>query len=337
MKTLLLTLTLAVCSLTLLAQQVITVSNRAGENAMFNSVQAAIDAAAPGDSILISGSDINYGSITVNKRLHILGPGYNPDKDFPTRAQLGSISINADASNSSFSGLVFSSFDDSQWASGIRIRGCQFSSLQAGSNFTSLVSKEWLIENNIIQSSVSGYGSTYGDHEFIFRNNIFFSSLNSFSSSIITNNLFVASGQAFSAINLCLITNNIFYGKNPAGATNSVFSNNITFSTGSDNLPYASNTGLTNLIGENPQFVDAPEPFNISSWNFNFAWNFSLANSSPGKNAGSDGSDIGLFGGFGYNPSGAPALPVVTTFSIINAVINPNGKLNIQVEGRANN
>jgi len=338
MKNLLLSFALAFFSLTLFAQQVITVSNRSGENAMFNNLQEAINAASPGDTLLISGSEINYGSITVDKELHLIGPGYNPDKDLALRALLGSISINAASSNSSFSGLVFSTFSDTQWASGIRIIGCDFSSLQAWTNFSNLLSKEWLIANNIIRSSISGFGSTYGDHEFIIRNNILFGSINGFSNSIINNNLFLQGGQAFSSLNVCILYNNIFYGKNPAGATNSVFSNNITFETGSDVLPYDNNTGGSNLIGVDPQFVDVPNtPGNIFSSNFSYDWDFSLAEGSQGINAGSDGADVGLFGGFGFNPSGEPALPVVTSFTIINAVINPNGKLNIQVEGRANN
>lgn len=342
MKNLLLSFALAFFSLTLFAQQVITVSNRSGENAMYNNIQDAINAATPGDTIYISGSENNYGSITVNKEVHLIGPGYNPQKDFSLKANLSAISINADASKSSFTGLIFSSISDSQWASDIRISGCDFSNLQAWTNFSNLVSKNWLIENNIIRSTSAGWGSAYGDHQFIFRNNILFSSINSFSASIISNNIFILSsiqgyGQAFNSVNLCTIYNNIFYGKSPGGTTNSVFSNNITFETTFDNLPYGNNTGGSNLVGVDPQFVNVPAPLGIFPSNFSYTWDFSLSDNSAGKNAGSDGEDIGVFGGFGYNPTGEPALPVVTSFTIINAVINPNGKLNIQVEGRANN
>jgi hypothetical protein len=341
MKTLLLSFALAFFSLTLFAQQVITVSNRSGENAMFNSVQAAIDAASPGDSIYVSGSENDYGSITVNKELHLIGPGFKPQKDFSLRASLQSITINADASNSSFTGLVFSGINDSQWASGIRITGCDFSFLQAGTNFSNLVSKEWLLENNIIRQTINGNGSTHGTNQFIIRNNLFFSNgstfINSFHESIINNNVFTTM-QSFSNVNLCVIYNNIFYGGSPLGATNSVFSNNITYQTNNDALPYDNNSGASNLIGVDPQFVDVPAtPGNIFGFNFSYDWDFSLGESSPGKNTGTDLTDIGLFGGLGFTPGGEPALPVVTSFTIINAVINPNGKLNIQVEGRANN
>jgi len=337
MKTLLLSFALAFFSLSLFAQQIITVSNRSGENAMFNNLQAAIDAAIPGDTIYISGSENNYGSITVNKELHLIGPGFNPIKDFSLQASLQGIFINADASNSSFIGLVFGGLNDSQWASGIRVIGCDFSGLQAWTNFSDLVSKEWLIANNIIRGSISGYSSGgFEGKEFIIRNNIIYSSINRFSNSIINNNIFVGGGQAFNEVNLCVIYNNIYYGGSPLGATNSVFSNNITFQTTNDALPYANNTGATNLEGIDPQFVDVPTPGNIFSGN-PYNYDFSLAESSPGKNVGSDGTDIGLFGGLGFTPGGEPALPVVTSFTIINAVINPNGALKIQVEGRANN
>jgi hypothetical protein len=342
MKNLLLSFALAFFSLTLFAQQVITVSNRSGENAMFNNLQAAIDAATPGDTIYISGSENNYGGITVNKELHLIGPGFKPEKDFSLQARLDNIEINADASNSSFFGLVFSFIRDNQWASGIRILNCDFSQLFTGASFPNLVSKEWLIGNNIIRSAMFGSGSSQGTNQFIIRNNIFgfdccSSSINGFHESIISNNVFTTY-QAFGGINLSVIYNNIFYGGSPFGATNSVFSNNITFQTNNDALPYDNNTGATNFEGVDPQFADVPvAPGNIFGFNFSYDWDFSLTESSPGKNLGTDGTDIGLFGGLGFTPGGEPALPVVTSFTIINAVINPNGKLNIQVEGRANN
>ncbi len=342
MKTILLSFSLAFFSLTLFAQNVLTVSNRSGENAMYNNLQTAIDAAAAGDSIYITGSENNYGSVTIDKEVHLIGPGFNPQKDFSLQARLDNINFNANASNSSFSGLVLNMIADSDGASGIRVTGCDFNTLFTGTNFQNRVSKEWLVANNIIRQYLNnGSGSFYGSQQFIIRNNLFVNNgetfIRNFHDSIINNNLFTTH-QAFTSVNLCIIYNNIFYGGSPLGATNSVFSNNITYQTNNDAIPYGNNSGASNLVGVDPQFVNVPVNLgNLYAFNFSYEWDFSLAESSPGKNTGSDGADIGLFGGLGFTAGGEPALPVVTSFTIINAVINPNGKLNIQVEGRANN
>lgn len=52
-----------------------TVDNRAGAIAQFSSIQEAIDAAADGDTIKVAGSAQHYGSINLNKRIKLVGPG----------------------------------------------------------------------------------------------------------------------------------------------------------------------------------------------------------------------------------------------------------------------
>ncbi len=58
------------------AQTVHTVDNNAGAVAQFSGVQAAIDAASPGDIILIAGSPTYYGTFDIYKELHFVGVGY---------------------------------------------------------------------------------------------------------------------------------------------------------------------------------------------------------------------------------------------------------------------
>ena len=63
-------------TVTALCQNTWTVSNDPGFAADFSTVQAAIDAASPGDKIYVHGSSIAYPSFIVNKRLHLVGAGY---------------------------------------------------------------------------------------------------------------------------------------------------------------------------------------------------------------------------------------------------------------------
>lgn len=52
-----------------------TVDNVASRPADFRTIQAAIDAAAVGDTILVAGSSVSYSGFTLTKRLILKGPG----------------------------------------------------------------------------------------------------------------------------------------------------------------------------------------------------------------------------------------------------------------------
>jgi hypothetical protein len=54
-----------------------TVSNNPDIPAQYNSLQATIDAASAGDTILVAGSASSYGNITIGKKLVVYGAGYN--------------------------------------------------------------------------------------------------------------------------------------------------------------------------------------------------------------------------------------------------------------------
>ena len=56
-----------------------TVDNNLNSGAMFTDLQAAVDSADNGDTILVSGSGTHYGDITINKKLILIGAGYNPN------------------------------------------------------------------------------------------------------------------------------------------------------------------------------------------------------------------------------------------------------------------
>ena len=61
-------------------------SNPGNHAANFTNLQAAHDAAADGDTLYISGFNVNYGNLSVSKKLHIFGPGYFLDENDSTQA-----------------------------------------------------------------------------------------------------------------------------------------------------------------------------------------------------------------------------------------------------------
>jgi len=60
------------------AQTTLTVDNSPNSGAMYQSVQAAIDASAVGDTIYIHPSPTSYGNITVTKTFHFRCLGHAP-------------------------------------------------------------------------------------------------------------------------------------------------------------------------------------------------------------------------------------------------------------------
>jgi hypothetical protein len=71
----------------------ITCSNDPATPAQYTSLQAAIDAANEGDTILVSGSITSYGIVELWKRVTVFGPGYNPNKERPVLAQIAHVAI----------------------------------------------------------------------------------------------------------------------------------------------------------------------------------------------------------------------------------------------------
>src|SRR5690606_23824827 len=57
--------------------RVFTVDNTGGPHADFTDLQAAVNAAQDGDIFHVLGSPVPYGNLTVTRRVHLFGPGYN--------------------------------------------------------------------------------------------------------------------------------------------------------------------------------------------------------------------------------------------------------------------
>ena len=66
----------ALCAAMAVNATVLRVSNVSGSTAPYSTVQAALDAASEGDTIMFDASGKTYGEITLNKRVALIGPGY---------------------------------------------------------------------------------------------------------------------------------------------------------------------------------------------------------------------------------------------------------------------
>ena len=127
-----------------------------------------------------------------------------------------------------------------------------------------------------------------------------------------------------------MVNNNIFLATGTLteiGLSNSsiTFVSNITYSYFGATIDPLS--GSNNLDNTDPMFENVPFGSVTDFYNNNF----NLTSVSPGVNAGSDGTDIGLFGNnFVFDPNGRPNLtPYPESITITNSVVAPGQTLNV--------
>ncbi len=326
----------------------ITVSNNPTSPGQYKDLQTAIDAAKAGDILLVSGSATDYGQVTINKRLTIYGQGYDPRKDvaFPTTIStivLNNNLVNDTASGSAIYGCVISSFyvafngDPSTYVNNITVKRNTISYIGADGS-------GWVISDNIITSQINIDGANC-----LIKNNVFTGS--SINNDNIHPNLIITNNDFTSTISLniynALVSNNIFYYKSSsvvnyvygAYSNNTVFNNNIYYNnsnTNPFNIGQNNITGTGNINNKNPKFVS----YDLTTQQITRNDNLNLQSTSPAKNAGTDGKDLGIYGGATpaqYPLSGEPAIPQVKTMNINNTTVSPGAVLQVQVKANSNN
>jgi len=99
-------------------------------------------------------------------------------------------------------------------------------------------------------------------------------------------------------------------------------------------MPGTANLGTGNINNTNPLFVNYP----IQGGAFDCAYDFALQTGSPAINAGTDGSDIGLTGGFSpyYNYCNGHRVPTMIWITMpANANAAPlGGTLNVTFKAK---
>jgi hypothetical protein len=343
MKTLMISATLLFSCLWLSAA-VITVDNSANSGGQYTNLQLAADNAAAGDTLHVIGSNASYGNVIIEKALTLIGAGYNPPNQFGLKSEINSLSIGAATSLASATGtrimgckIANVSWSGSAAHNDITIERCEIANV----TMSGIGASGWVLQNNILTNLYIANNANL-----LIRNNIFKGTINTSDepSVLISNNLFLStssSGSVFSAIQFATITNNIFYqGRDPLGCQFSTFNNNLTYNTPNNALPYGNNSGAGNFVNVNPQFAS------VTAGSFNFAFDYRLQATSPGKNAGTDGTDIGIYGSIYSFPIGGPSphltspmprVPQVLEVNIQNASIFQGTPLQVQVRARKQN
>lgn len=324
---------------------VLTVSNNPSAPAQYSTVSAAITAASVGDTLYLLGSNTSYGDITIPKRLTIIGAGYDvvgTDYNLPTT--LGYVTLDSTLSGPidgvTLIGLsiytISYASSDLGYIDNVTIKRCKIG------GYVYISGGNWSIVNNILN-----YVNIGNFTNLFIANNVFYqgSFYNSNQASVyIINNLFLYynSSSMFYNVSNANIYNNIFYANSVTvyNSVNNVFNNNLSYNTSDYTLPPAGNSGTGNIQQTDPKFVSqatipAPGSGTVAMANLkDYDWH--LQGTSSGKNAGTDGTDLGIYGGSYPWPgfTGMPNLPVIENFYIKNPITHKDSTLKIYIKAK---
>jgi hypothetical protein len=324
----------AVAMLTLssnLFAAVFTVNNANPSPGQYTTVAAAVAAASTGDTLMISGTDISYGNMTINKALTLIGPGWVVSGGGISRvAILGDVTFSE--SNTTFIGLrafhIVSVNGSLTQLSNVTIHRCIIdTSVDLGSEDWSDCS----IEGNIF-SQWNAYNITSNTSSWVLtgssiRNNIFNGYLYYINTSDISNNIFLGTTTT-TQIATGGVVSNTFSGNIVIGRTlNSIaVSNNIT-----GNLSWGGSAAWLqtgNITDVNPMFTSY-----VQNTTHIWAYDYTLQGGSPAIGTGPAGNDIGVYGGDGiFRIDGEPAVPIVRAVNVPGGGVVPaNATFNINV------
>lgn len=293
------------------AQNLIAVQN-AGTPSFFLKITEAIESAQNGDTIYIPGG--SFGDCTINKRLHLVGVGHDPDS---TKATLVTfipyVLFDTGSSGSTLTGIRIGDLIIGNGSDEIKnliisrcyIVDCSFNIKCSNITFIqNIILNVWGSNNRDISFSNNKIGSLRDFEYCSFRNNIILSipSGGGVSLSVFENNYFGSSGIVY----------------------NSILNNNISYS--GFNIT-TQNVGANNLF-----YQDAGSIFVKEDSDFEYGNDYNLQSDCEGKNAGKDGTDIGIYGGaFPWKEGSLPFNPHYQKIQISPTTDN-NGNLNVNIK-----
>lgn len=311
--------------ITLSAQQKFNVQNGT-KTEFYNDLETAIQQAVSGDTIYLPGRVVQVQSdLTIDKKLAIIGAGWDVDS-------IGGLQTTEIKNGNNHIRIYFNEGSSGSLLMGCMIRDIYFMEQNVSNvtlwrnritgnlilaNNSSLNIKQIIVSENFINGTIHGNG---GASECFVNNNCLSSGgIESLENSFINNN---AMNSRVGYLTGCIVENNYIMG-NMHDCQNSIFNNNAY--PGTYSFPLGSNSGSNNLMN---QLLD--DTFTVNS--FGLPKNLEIKGTSPCKNAGTDGTDIGIFGGPAPYKAGAVPFNPHITRSVISAQTDKDGKLKVDIE-----
>ena len=332
---------LGIIASTILAQDPITVSNVPGVSADYDDLQTALDAVPENSTIYVYASTVSYGNIDISKKVNLYGAGMYSDTPSTVRSTVGSvnfITFQSDSSHGSLmSGFATGPMTVSEGLRNITLERNVGSTIALNQNLNVTIMNNYL-SSNASGSMISLNGSTNttilncvvlktisasdfvciitGGNALIANNYVYFRDTQDYGSE------YLFSGSNYT------IENNIFELLNYA-TWGSLSSSQITNNLSPDGAPIGQNfnSGSDNIIGS-ATFI---------STNFGNSDYYALDFGSPGIEAGTDGTDLGIHGGaIGFRNAYMPPLPYVHRL-LVPAVVPQNGTITVEIIGKSHN
>jgi hypothetical protein len=315
MKRIFFSISLCIAAMTAMHAQQISVVAPGGTTTLYTDLNLAIQGAASGSTVYLSGGGFQINdSSKITKKLTIIGIGHRPDNDNADGNTIvsGNFFFNGGSDNSALMGVYLSGNvnigTSANVVNNILVRYCNVNAISVGnSNCQGVV-----INQNYLRGGSSG-----GSSAISFTNNILYS-LQYITGGIIDHNVFVYNaeyGGYSGTVSNSQIKNNIFLKSTSGG---SVVSNNMLTGTWGDNCVTVTDWNDV-LVGPN-NGVNPTSDFHLKG--------------TLGKNAATDGTDIGIYGGTGFSDTALPPVPRIVSKSVPEQT-DENGKLNIQVRIKA--
>lgn len=334
------------CSIaSLQAQQKFNVQN--GTKAEFyDGLEEAIEKAASGDTIYLPGGIIQVQGdiVVIDKKLTIIGAGWDVD----SIGGLQATKIER-AANNAYCAINFREGSDGSLLMGCELRGVTFGHRNEFNEDRQNI-QNITIWRNKIPTVTLGVSTTNNNVENIFikenyisntfdgknasncwiNNNLMYH-ISNLNNSHIYNNVItsITPTLSISSLKECIIENNFIAGKGNVLSSfdsyidNCSFNNNA-FESSDISFPNWTSIGFNNLIDQGAIYT-----FQIND--LGLPKNLVIRDTSPCKNAGTDGTDIGIFGGSTPYKAGAVPFNPHIDKAVISSQTDKDGKLHIDI------
>lgn len=330
----------------LFSQSAITITSQNGTTKVATNLISAIELAQTDDILYLPAGNFDLKNVVVNKKLHIIGAGYNPKINGTNSVTYctGTLTITDAGSGGSVQGIYVSGaiqFGTSLATSSVKnyvIQRCFFNVLLLGYTWDGFNEAENIvIRENMVEGAIFGgkAKNVIVSNNYLRQTGVTARLVTHFANAKFYNNIFVTiDNYPFNGIWGCIFENNIVTFGN-FGYVNA-FENNQYL----NNL-YCHEPGL-NAIGvvrsEGNVYMPLEDIFvNYTGGPLSFDDNYHLTPEALSAITGTDGTQVGIYGTTNpFKELGIPVNPIIQT-SKVSSMTNPKGQLKIEFKVEAQN
>jgi hypothetical protein len=322
------------------AQNVIAVEH-SGASAFYQNLDTAMAHAISGDMVYLPASSYNIGTtFKIAKGVHLVGAGCNADSSVATGITLfnGSVYLTTGADNGSMEGIYingdlhFGTNPSDQSINMYSIKRCVLNTIFLSfDGSTATASTNINITECIVKGTINGgYAQNVEVSKCIIEGYINYLSGNT----VISNNILLRApaccDYVFNSVNATSILNNVFFAAQNliSGGSGNTYTHNLFIN--ADIIP-GGNTDNGNLFSVPHDSVFVSQSGN----SYNIAHNYHLRPTCVGKNAGTDGTDIGLYGTASPKKDGEIPYNPHVQIKAIPASTNSQGGLDVNIKVKA--